>query len=77
MLNHLYDRYQIPLMVVENGLGAMDTMGADGAIHDPYRIDYLREHITAMAEAVADGSTTTAAATCPATAKTRSTGIRR
>ena len=55
VLNHLYDRYQIPLMVVENGLGAMDTMGADGAIHDPYRIDYLREHITAMAEAVADG----------------------
>ena len=55
VLNHLYDRYQIPLMVVENGLGAMDTMGADGTIHDPYRIDYLREHITAMAEAVADG----------------------
>ena len=42
-------------MVVENGLGAMDTMGADGTIHDPYRIDYLRAHIQAMAEAVADG----------------------
>ncbi len=55
VLNHLYDRYQIPLMVVENGLGAMDTMGADGTIHDPYRIDYLRAHIQAMAEAVADG----------------------
>lgn len=55
VLNHLYDRYQIPLMVVENGLGAMDQREPDGAIHDPYRIDYLREHITAMAEAVADG----------------------
>ena len=55
VLNHLYDRYQIPLMVVENGLGAMDQREPDGAIHDPYRIDYLRAHIQAMAEAVADG----------------------
>ena len=51
-LNLFYDRYQIPLMVVENGLGAYDTVEEDGSIHDPYRIDYLREHIRAMKDAV-------------------------
>ena len=42
-------------MVVENGLGAKDTVEADGSINDDYRIDYLRVHIEQMAEAVADG----------------------
>lgn len=51
-LNELYGRYQIPLMVVENGLGAYDTLEPDGTVHDPYRIDYLRRHIEAMKEAV-------------------------
>lgn len=45
--NTLYDRYQKPLFIVENGLGANDTVEEDG-IHDPYRIDYMREHIKAM-----------------------------
>jgi len=54
-LNELYDRYQKPLMVVENGLGAEDTLTADGKIHDSYRIEYLREHIRAMKAAVEDG----------------------
>lgn len=54
-LNILYDRYQIPLMVVENGLGAYDKLEEDGSIHDSYRIDYLREHIRQMEEAVKDG----------------------
>ncbi len=54
-LNEIYDRYRIPLMVVENGLGAFDKLEADGTIHDPYRIDYLRQHIQQMAEAVKDG----------------------
>ena len=54
-LNEVYDRYQLPLWVVENGLGQDDTLEADGSIHDPYRIDYLRRHIEAMAEAIADG----------------------
>ncbi len=54
-LNELYDRYQIPLMVVENGLGARDTVEEDGSIHDGYRIDYLRKHVAAMEEAVKDG----------------------
>ncbi len=55
VLNHVYGRYRIPLMVVENGLGAADTVEADGSIHDAYRIDYLRQHIEQMREAVADG----------------------
>ena len=51
-LNTLYDRYGKPLFIVENGLGAADTVEADGSIHDPYRIDYMRAHIQAMLEAV-------------------------
>ncbi len=54
-LNEIYDRYQIPLMVVENGLGAKDVLEDDGSIHDKYRIDYLRKHIEQMKEAVKDG----------------------
>ncbi len=54
-LNEIYSRYGIPVMVVENGLGAYDEKAADGAIHDDYRIDYLRQHIQQMSEAVKDG----------------------
>jgi len=54
-LNNLYDRYQVPLFVVENGLGAYDKVEEDGTINDDYRIDYLREHIRAMGEAIEDG----------------------
>ncbi len=54
-LNDLYDRYQLPLMVVENGLGAKDTIEEDGSINDDYRIDYLRAHIEQMKLAVEDG----------------------
>ncbi|MBQ8627607.1 MAG: 6-phospho-beta-glucosidase [Agathobacter sp.] len=55
LLNEIYSRYELPLMVVENGLGAIDEIGEDGAIHDDYRIDYLREHIQQMKEAIVDG----------------------
>ncbi len=54
-LNELYNRYQKPLFIVENGLGSIDHMEEDGTIIDDYRIDYLRRHIEAMANAVADG----------------------
>lgn len=54
-LNEIYDRYQIPVMIVENGLGAKDKLEEDGSIHDAYRIDYLRSHIEQMIEAVKDG----------------------
>ena len=51
-INEIYDRYQKPLFVVENGLGAVDVPDADGYVEDDYRIDYLRDHIKAMKEAV-------------------------
>jgi len=51
-LNSLYDRYQKPLFIVENGLGAVDTPLLDGTITDDYRIEYLREHIKTMEDAV-------------------------
>ena len=54
-LNEIYARYGKPMMVVENGLGAYDTVADDGSIHDDYRIEYLREHIRQMREAVIDG----------------------
>ncbi|MFM5133993.1 6-phospho-beta-glucosidase [Aeromonas rivipollensis] len=54
-MNSLYDRYQKPLFLVENGLGAMDEINAAGEIEDDYRIDYLRAHISAMGDAIADG----------------------
>lgn len=50
------DRYNNPpLLVAENGLGAVDVVEPDGAIHDDYRIEYLRRHIEQMREAVMDG----------------------
>ena len=54
-LNKLYDRYQVSLFIVENGLGALDKVEADGSIHDSYRIDYLKAHIERMYEAIEDG----------------------
>ncbi len=54
-MNELYDRYQKPLFVVENGLGCEDIPEADGTINDDYRIDYTRKHILQMKEAIKDG----------------------
>ncbi|MDN6550252.1 MAG: 6-phospho-beta-glucosidase [Enterobacterales bacterium] len=55
LLNMLWDRYQKPLFIVENGLGAKDKISADGAIHDDYRISYLNDHLVQVAEAIDDG----------------------
>ena len=44
----MWDRYHKPLMIVENGLGAIDKVEEDGSIHDDYRIDYFKKHIAAM-----------------------------
>ena len=55
VLNQIYDRYQIPIMIVENGLGAVDQLTEDGKIHDDYRIEYMRRHIEQMKEAIHDG----------------------
>jgi len=54
-MNMMYDRYQKPLFLVENGLGARDERDANGEIHDDYRIRYLQQHIRAMGDAIADG----------------------
>ncbi len=43
------------MLVTENGLGADDVLEADGSVHDPYRIAYLREHVDQIQEAVSDG----------------------
>ncbi|NLL74220.1 MAG: family 1 glycosylhydrolase, partial [Erysipelothrix sp.] len=50
-LNWLYDRYQLPIFVVENGYGDVDQI-VDGQIDDTYRIEYLRNHIKAMRDAI-------------------------
>ena len=54
MLNNMYERYEIPIMIVENGLGTYDIL-EDGQIHDDYRIDYLSKHIEQMELAIQDG----------------------
>lgn len=53
-LLELYDRYKVPLMIVENGMGAKDEV-VDGKIHDPYRINYFKSHFEAMRESIAEG----------------------
>ena len=53
-MNDLWDRYQKPLFVVENGLGARDVVEEDGSINDDYRIEYLRAHIETMRDAIVE-----------------------
>lgn len=54
ILNVVYERYNLPLFIVENGFGAYDKVEADGTIQDQYRIDYLKEHIKQMKLAVVE-----------------------
>lgn len=54
-LNTYYDRYQKPLFIVENGLGAVDTINSEGEVLDDYRIDYLNDHLNQVGEAIEDG----------------------
>ena len=53
-LDQVYDRYQKPILIAENGLGALDVREADGSVNDDYRIEYLKKHIEAMHDAVAE-----------------------
>ena len=53
--NELYDRYQKPMFFAENGLGTADTIDSDGRIRDTARMEYLKKHIEALQQAVADG----------------------
>ena len=52
VLNQFYERYELPMFIVENGFGAIDKKEEDGSCHDPYRVDYLRAHIEQMKKAV-------------------------
>lgn len=54
-LMELYHRYQLPILILENGMGATEELDEDNKVHDDYRIDYLKRHIEVMKEAVADG----------------------
>lgn len=54
-LNQLYDRYQKPMMIVENGSGSFDTLTEEKTVHDPYRVDYYQKHIEQIKEAIYDG----------------------
>lgn len=54
-LSQYWDRYQKPLMIAENGFGALDVVEEDGSIHDPYRIDFLKKHIEQLKECIMDG----------------------
>lgn len=51
-MNEIYDRIQKPIFIVENGLGAIDQADENGYAEDDYRIDYLRDHLKAMADAI-------------------------
>ena len=54
-VREIYNRYRLPILITENGLGAYDTLTEDGKVHDPYRIDYLRHHIEQIHLAITDG----------------------
>ena len=54
-LNKVYDRYNCPIMITENGIGCVDELTSDFKVHDDYRIDYLRDHVAEMGKAIDDG----------------------
>ena len=51
-MNEIYDRIQKPIFIVENGLGAVDQADENGYVEDDYRIAYLKDHLTEMANAI-------------------------
>ena len=55
-INKLYRRYKKPIVVAENGLGAIDTLENNGVVHDPYRISYLKAHLNEAFKSIEDGS---------------------
>ena len=54
-LRRIYDRYHMPILITENGIGAKDELAKDGKIHDHYRIDYLQRHFHQAQLAITDG----------------------
>lgn len=55
VMRQIWFRYQLPMILTENGLGEFDTLTADGRVHDDYRIEYLSKHIEQIQYALADG----------------------
>ena len=53
LLNYTYRKYGLPIMITENGLGAVDEL-VDGKVHDDYRIDYLKQHLSEMKKAIVE-----------------------
>ena len=54
-LNHIYDRYRLPIFISENGYGAVDELDENGYCADDYRIEYLKAHVEQLGEAIKDG----------------------
>lgn len=54
-LRKVYERYHLPVLITENGIGAPDVLEADGSVHDDYRIDFMEQHLHAMRLAITDG----------------------
>ncbi|AKX34338.1 6-phospho-beta-glucosidase [Spiroplasma litorale] len=54
-LNQLWDRYQLPLFISENGIGVVETLNKNNTVEDDYRIEYLSKHIEQINEAIKDG----------------------
>ncbi|GEO58895.1 glycoside hydrolase family 1 protein [Companilactobacillus bobalius] len=55
-MSNYWDRYRVPMMIAENGLGFNDELTVDQKVHDDYRIDYHKQHIEAMIRAIKDGA---------------------
>ncbi|WP_172254073.1 glycoside hydrolase family 1 protein [Saccharibacillus deserti] len=55
-ISEYWDRYRVPMMIAENGIGYKDRLTPDGQVHDDYRIQYHREHISELQEAVREGA---------------------
>jgi len=54
-LRRVWDRYHLPILITENGIGVREELGQDGRVHDQYRIDYLERHFREAQLAITDG----------------------
>ncbi len=55
MMKYIWERYQLPIIISENGMASPDRVSLDGKVHDALRIDYLARHISAMERAIEEG----------------------
>ena len=52
----LYERYNLPIYITENGMSAHDSVSLDGKVHDPNRIDFLERYLLELEKAADDGT---------------------